>query len=60
MNDWLMVLQAAIDGRKDLNKQTVAIEEDLRKQGQNIKPEELQFEDDVIGSGTDIDIREEI
>lgn len=36
-----------------MSKETVAIEEELRKSGQHIRPEDLDFDDkEVLGSGT--------
>jgi len=49
---WIDVLSSAAAGRKDLHKETVAIQEELRKTGvQEIPPDALTFDDQVIGSG---------
>eukprot|EP01114_Cavostelium_apophysatum_P021682 TRINITY_DN7634_c0_g2_i3.p1 TRINITY_DN7634_c0_g2~~TRINITY_DN7634_c0_g2_i3.p1 ORF type:complete len:708 (+),score=173.80 TRINITY_DN7634_c0_g2_i3:357-2480(+) len=49
---WVDVLNSASAGRKDLTKETVAIQEELRKSGvHEISPEALDFEEKVIGSG---------
>lgn len=52
MGFWMDVLNSAASGRKDLTKETVAIQEELRKTGvQEIPPEALTFNEEVIGSG---------
>jgi len=52
MGFWVDVLSSAAAGRKDLSKETVAIQEELRKTGvQEISPEALTFDEEVIGSG---------
>jgi len=52
MGFWVDVLSSAASGRKDLSKETVAIQEELRKTGvQEIPPEALTFNEEVIGSG---------
>lgn len=50
---WVDVLSNVAAGRKDLTKETVAIQEELRKTGvQEIPPEALTFGQEEIGSGT--------
>jgi hypothetical protein len=52
LSDWLAVVKQAAEGRKDMSKETVAIEEELRKSGQHIRPEDLDFDDkEILGSG---------
>lgn len=49
---WVDVLSNVAAGRKDLTKETVAIQEELRKTGvQEIPPEALTFGQEEIGSG---------
>jgi hypothetical protein len=45
------VFKSSTSGRKDLTKATVQIQEDLRKAGQDIPPEDLDFANEEIGSG---------
>jgi hypothetical protein len=53
MSDWIEVLKAAHAGRTDLTRQTVQIQENLRNMGQEIPPEDLEFDDNgIIGSGS--------
>jgi len=50
--DWVDVLEAAASGRRDLNRETVQIEEELKKAGHNISPSELEFENGIeLGKG---------
>lgn len=52
MGFWVDVLSSAAAGRKDLSKETVAIQEELRKTGvQEIPPDALTFGQEEIGSG---------
>lgn len=49
---WVDVLTNVASGRKDLTKETVAIQEELRKSGvQEIPPDALTFGQEEIGSG---------
>eukprot|EP01118_Nematostelium_gracile_P015413 TRINITY_DN6173_c0_g1_i2.p1 TRINITY_DN6173_c0_g1~~TRINITY_DN6173_c0_g1_i2.p1 ORF type:complete len:778 (+),score=161.64 TRINITY_DN6173_c0_g1_i2:127-2460(+) len=49
--DWVNVIEQTIQGRKDLNRETVSIIEDLRKAEFQLHPEDLVFVDDVVGQG---------
>jgi len=56
MQDWIEVVKSVSAGRRDLNKETVLIQEELRKAGQDIPPQDLEFADgmdtkDMIGQG---------
>lgn len=52
VDNWVNVIESAIAGRKDLYKETVEIQEELRKLGHSIPADDLQFEtEDVIGTG---------
>lgn len=47
------VIRNVIEGRKDLNRETVIIEEELRRGGQDIPPEDLELvADGIVGTGT--------
>lgn len=50
--DWIDLIKNVIEGRKDLSKVTVSIEEELRRGGHDIPPEDLEFSDDnIVGTG---------
>lgn len=48
--DWIAAMKSSATGGKE-NKETIAIQEELRKVGHEIAAEDLEFDDDVIGTG---------
>ena len=51
-SDWVDALRVAVTSKGDLNKQAVLIQEQLKKTGHDIPPEDLDFDDSaIIGSG---------
>lgn len=53
MNDWVDVLKTAASGATaGVNRETINIQEELRKSGHDIPAQDLDFDDEsVIGSG---------